>query len=854
MTNKVRPEPTIPDHEVYRKIGGGSYGEVWLAQGVTGAMRAVKVVWHDNFDDERGFEREFEGIKKYEPVSRDHVGLVKILHVGRGEAEGEAFYYYVMELGDDIRTERDINPVEYEARTLRSDMLRAEKTPLDVDFCIEAGRELADGLDHLHKHGLAHRDVKPANVIFVEGKAKLADIGLVALRGQKTFVGTEGFVPPEGPGSTQADVYSLGKVLYEMATGKDRLEFPDLPEELPQGKSLKCWRSLNEVICDVCEPRVSKRKITTAEQLANELKRLQLGRRRPIRVNRPLVFTVLAIAAVIGLIWQLPTMKISLADDAQSEVVTEPEVTPEVFVTVTSSPLGAAVQDADGIYIADTPLVPRKFPLDAELVYTFHLEGFREKTITATITQEAIDEGVLIIAPQLDVYAPPVDGDPWEDVLGERYKGVEDYHVSHYYVGRRAWNLFRKETGKKFGEVVETTENGILRYVIFCKENEAKQFADWLEDESRESYLTPHHEMEARMDLTTTFRELSEEVVRAGLRPFRMEVRRIPYASIAITSEPFGADVYLDGQWRGVTPLELRVNPDVSELEIEREGYRPERRELSLSNGEVWEKPMNFVLKQSGRVVFDREWTNSIGMKLVPLTNNLLASVWETRVKDYEEYVKATKTSRPRRPGFAQTEDHPVVYVSPDDARGFCEWLTEVEQKKELIKNNHRYRLPTDAEWSAMVELPREPGLWPFQRSEPPTSGYPWGEWPPEEGSGNYSDQTSVTQGAQPATKLIEGYDDGFAYTAPVGSGIPNPLGIFDLGGNVHEWVEDWYSPQEAYNVARGGGWNSYQPHNMNSSFRNPVSKDGDSRDDSYGFRVVLEKEDQSLEEEGEER
>ena len=83
MRGRLRPEPTIPDHKVLRKIGGGSYGEVWLAQGVTGAMRAVKVVWREDFEDERGFEREFEGILKYEPISRDHSGLVYILHVGR---------------------------------------------------------------------------------------------------------------------------------------------------------------------------------------------------------------------------------------------------------------------------------------------------------------------------------------------------------------------------------------------------------------------------------------------------------------------------------------------------------------------------------------------------------------------------------------------------------------------------------------------------------------------------------------------------------------------------------------------------------------------------------------------------
>ena len=123
---------------------------------------------------------------------------------------------------------------------------------MPADECLRFGLLLADALGALHREGLAHRDIKPSNIIFVEGVPKLADIGLVATSGQRSFVGTEGYVPPEGPGTPQADIYSLGKVLYEISMGKDRLDFPELSSNLDERADKDRLLQLNEVLLKAC--------------------------------------------------------------------------------------------------------------------------------------------------------------------------------------------------------------------------------------------------------------------------------------------------------------------------------------------------------------------------------------------------------------------------------------------------------------------------------------------------------------------------------------------------------------------------------------------------------------------------
>lgn len=221
--------PAIPDHEMLHVIGEGSYGEVWLARNAVGTRRAVKVIRRERFDSARPFDREFTGLQKYEPLSRSHEGLVDVLQLGRNDAAG--YFYYIMELADDAAADGAADASAYRPLTLRKAIDLAGR--LAPEECVRFFIALAGALDHLHRHGLIHRDVKPSNIIFVDGVAKLADIGLVAeMSESRSYVGTEGYIPPEGPGSGAADIFSLGKVLYESFTGQDRLNYPSLPQAL----------------------------------------------------------------------------------------------------------------------------------------------------------------------------------------------------------------------------------------------------------------------------------------------------------------------------------------------------------------------------------------------------------------------------------------------------------------------------------------------------------------------------------------------------------------------------------------------------------------------------------------------
>ena len=194
-------------------------------------------------------------------------------------------------------------------------------------------------------------------------------------------------------------------------------------------------------------------------------------------------------------------------------------------------------------------------------------------------------------------------------------------------------------------------------------------------------------------------------------------------------------------------------------------------------------------------------------------------------------------------------DQHPVVNVSWERAALFCNWLSrkdslpvfyQIKNGKVLGINPQAlgYRLPTEAEWSWVARTAPK-GEEPFR--------FPWaGKYPPRGRSGNYADQSASGF----LRNVIPDYTDGFPVTAPVGSFMASLRGIYDLGGNVSEWINDYYVAAPAQNgvaqdplgpregethVVRGSNWGHAAETELRLAYRD-FGKEG--RDD-IGFRIA---------------
>lgn len=345
--------------------------------------------------------------------------------------------------------------------------------------------------------------------------------------------------------------------------------------------------------------------------------------------------------------------------------------------------------------------------------------------------------------------------------------------------------------------------------------------------------------------------------------------------TVRVLSRPVGAQVSVNGRPAGRTPLDLQLPSTEQQLEFSLEGYVAQSREvvpqpaypqevevelLTPRQQMLAAQPTEIQTSQGATMLMlfpgefemgsqrgSQGWRNNEVRRRVRLTKRYYLGAKEVNNREFRAFIP-NHTSGAERFRSLAADSSPAVNVDWQAAAAFCNWLSSQEnlplqyqsRSGRLIpvaEPGTGYRLPTEAEW-----------VWAARyRGGAGNSRYPWGErMPPPARSGNYADQSASSL----VTNVLSAYNDFFPFTAPVGSFPPNTLGFYDLGGNVAEWMGDYYGtdtlypdfeidprgPQEGrFHVIRGSGWLHGTLRELRWSFRDF----GEDEQLDVGFRLA---------------
>ncbi len=346
--------------------------------------------------------------------------------------------------------------------------------------------------------------------------------------------------------------------------------------------------------------------------------------------------------------------------------------------------------------------------------------------------------------------------------------------------------------------------------------------------------------------------------------------------TIVLNVEPQESEVFINGKFVGAGDIKLSLPTAIQRLEIRKSGYevfekmitpdsnRPQSLDIVLNRitNTANVSAINSIRSSQGHVLklfsAGRFTMGSSRREQGRRSNETLHDVELKR----KFYISTTEVSNAQFKAFLSAHNSgtyqgydlnaanlPVVNITWEDAARYCNWLSKKDGLEEAYQEVNGtlklrqpittgYRLPTESEWEWVAR---------FDKNGKPKR-YNWGNsFPPSNVSGNYADQSVSVL----LDTVIQDYNDGYITTAPIGSFRSNHHGIFDLGGNVAEWCNDYHTTYASLNnelltdpigpaegtkrVIRGASWLRGDLSNTRLSYRDQSNK----KHVDVGFRIA---------------
>lgn len=610
-------------YEILRELGRGSMGVVYEAHDPQiDRIVALKVLRQDRHASD-AFVRRF--LKEARAIGRlSHPNIVTVHDVG----EDQGTIYIAMEF--------------LEGRPLHQVI---EEKSFDVEEVLNLGIQIAETLDYAHSKGVVHRDIKPSNILVQpKGRIKITDFGIAHIEDPSAtlqtqdgeILGTPAYMSPEQvlgkPVDGRSDLFSLGVILYELSTGTrpfgrqgktlatlfNEITNTSPPEPVELNKALD--PGLSKVIMK-CLAKDPAQRYPTGEALAEALRDCRGTETvvvpvqtvpppvtvpsKPSRLRIPLLVFMVLVASAAGFALFYPGARDKIASWSA-----KPRPAATATLKAESRPEGAEVW-IDGTYRGKTPLEV-ELPLGEHSMRAAAL-GYEEWTHTVQLTETGVRPLKIELRPKVALAFLKIQSTPAGALLsidgvaeGRTPLGLElplgEHRVALTLEGHEEWSRnIQLSEEREYSMLAELRPVDAVRPATLKVETDPPG-ADILVDGELKgrgpmevSLPTGRYRVAARME---GYRESSQEVPLDKPGPYALRLtlpRLVKEGTLRLASTPAGARIFLNGESRGITPLELKIPPGEHMLKLSLENHQEWEERIRIAEGRDY--PVNVTLK-----------------------------------------------------------------------------------------------------------------------------------------------------------------------------------------------------------------------------------------------------------------